>query len=230
MWPRKPSRRSTPAGAWSRPASSTSTRTTTRRRSGTPRSRLRRLHGVTTVIGGNCGFSIAPLAPDAGDYLMKMLARVEGMPLESLGRACRGTGDFGEYLDRLDGKLAVNAGFLVGHSALRRVVMGERRARQRSDARRAITRWSDCWPKVSLRGGLGFSSSWAATHNDGDGRAGAVASREPRRADRARAACPRPGTTLEFIPTIGLFGEHDKDLMAASRSPRTARSTGTCSR
>jgi N-acyl-D-aspartate/D-glutamate deacylase len=41
-------------------------------------------HGVTTIVGGNCGFTIAPLADDGGRYLRRMLSRVEGMPLESL--------------------------------------------------------------------------------------------------------------------------------------------------
>ena len=41
-------------------------------------------HGVTTILGGFCGFSIAPITPDSAAYLKRMLARVEGMPLATL--------------------------------------------------------------------------------------------------------------------------------------------------
>src|ERR1700722_17249143 len=87
------------------------------------------LHGVTTALSGNCGFTIAPLSddPSDGEYLMRMLSRVEGMPLEAL-RAGVPWGEWttsAESLDAVDRRLGINAGFMVGHSAVRRVVMGE---------------------------------------------------------------------------------------------------------
>ena len=55
-----------------------------------------------------------------------MMAKVEGMPLAALETGVDWKWEtFGEYLDALDGKIGLNAGFLVGHCALRRYVMGE---------------------------------------------------------------------------------------------------------
>ncbi|HVN39543.1 MAG TPA: amidohydrolase family protein [Myxococcota bacterium] len=172
-------------------------------------------HGVTTIVGGNCGFSIAPLAPDAGDYLMRMLARVEGMPLESLRAGVPWDWrSFGEYLDRLEGRLAVNAGFMVGHSALRRVVMGERAVGHAAseDEQSAMV----ALLRRSLReGGLGFSSTVSPTHNDGEGQP--VPSRHASREELlalAAAVREQPGTTLEFLPGVGVFTDAQKQLMA----------------
>jgi N-acyl-D-aspartate/D-glutamate deacylase len=172
-------------------------------------------HGVTTVIGGNCGFSIAPLAPDAGDYLMRMLARVEGMPLESLQAGVPWDWQsFGEYLDKLEGRLAVNAGFMVGHSALRRVVMKERAVgHAASDA--DLSAMVALLRRSLAEGGLGFSSTISPTHNDGEGQP--VPSRHAKREELvalARAVRDFPGTTLEFLPGVGIFTDEQKALMA----------------
>ena len=70
------------------------------------------LHGVTTAFAGNCGFTIAPLSDDPadGEYLMRMLARVEGMPLEALRDGVPWNWkSTGEYFDRIEGTLGINA-------------------------------------------------------------------------------------------------------------------------
>ena len=173
------------------------------------------LHGVTSVVGGNCGFTIAPLEPSEADYLMRMLARVEGMPLESLVQGVPWDWrSFGDYLDRLDGTLAVNAGFLVGHSALRRAVMGAAGTGEEATADQieAMTRLLG---ESLSAGGLGFSSSLATTHNDGDGNP--VPSRAASHDELvalARTVRDHPGTTLEFIPTVGPFADEHVELMA----------------
>jgi N-acyl-D-aspartate/D-glutamate deacylase len=174
------------------------------------------LHGVTTIVGGNCGFSIAPLGADDGDYLLRMLARVEGMPLESLreGLPWDWT-SFGEWLDRLEGRIAVNAGFLVGHSALRRCAMGASAVGEEASESQLEQMVALLGDSLAA-GGLGFSSSQAPTHNDGSG--DPVPSRFANRAELLRLAGAlrdRPGTTLEFIPTVGSFSDDHKDLMSA---------------
>ena len=83
-------------------------------------------HGVTTVLMGNCGFTLAPSKPEDVPWLAAMLSRVEGMSKSALAAGFRfGGGSFGDFWKRLDGRLGVNAGSYVGHCAVRRHVMGD---------------------------------------------------------------------------------------------------------
>jgi N-acyl-D-aspartate/D-glutamate deacylase len=185
------------------------------------------LHGVTTVLAGNCGFTIAPLSADPadGEYLMRMLARVEGMPLESLRDGVPWSWTTTpEYFDTIDGNLGVNAGFMVGHSAIRRVVMGED-ANRRTSTDDELAKMQRLLHDGLEAGGLGFSSSWARTHNDADGHM--VPSRNATREELialAGVAGQHEGTSLEFIPMVGPVMEPwamelMADLSAAAKRP-----------
>jgi N-acyl-D-aspartate/D-glutamate deacylase len=170
-------------------------------------------HGVTTVFGGNCGFTLAPAPPDQQDYLTRMLARVEGMPLDALRAGLDwGWSSFADWLGRLDGRIAVNAGFLVGHSALRLAVMG-------SDAvggeatRAQIARMGILLQQALSDGALGLSTSQSPTHNDGAGQP--VPSRSASRFELVTLAGglrDHPGTTLEAIIAGCLSGFTDDDI------------------
>lgn len=182
-------------------------------------------HGVTSMFAGNCGFSVAPLTAEGSDYLMRMLARVEGMPLQSLreGVPWNWT-SFGSYLERVqEQRPAVNIGFLVGHSALRRAVMGASAVDQPA-TQEQLAAMQELLSQSLAEGGMGFSSSQAPTHNDGSGHP--VPSRAATAEELiALSGCLRdhPGTLLEFIPTVGPFEERHMELMtqmslAAQRS------------
>ena len=172
------------------------------------------LHGVTTVIGGNCGFTIAPLEPEGADYLMRMLARVEGMPLAALQEGVPWNWrTFGEYLDAIEGTLMPNAGFLVGHSALRRAVMGERSVGEHASPD-DLQEMKNLLAESIEAGGLGFSSSWAKTHNDAEG--DAVPSRhasEHELIELCSVLRDTEAVALEFIPTVERFDESVYQLL-----------------
>jgi N-acyl-D-aspartate/D-glutamate deacylase len=126
-------------------------------------------HGVTTVVGGFCGFSIAPLSKDSAEYLKPMLARVEGMPLRTLQAAVPWDwSSFGEFLGRLDGRIGLNAGFFVGHSAIRRMVMGQRAVGEKATAD-DLAQMKALLDRSLSEGALGFSTTVSPSHNDGDG-------------------------------------------------------------
>jgi N-acyl-D-aspartate/D-glutamate deacylase len=176
------------------------------------------LHGVTTVLGGNCGFSLAPSGPDHAGYLARMMAKVEGMPLAALEAGLDWSWtSYGEWLDRLENRIGVNAGFLVGHSALRRTVMGDDSVTEQATDDHIAAMVSSLHDALAS-GALGFSTSQVHTHHDGEGQP--VPSRAASRSEieaMAAVVADYPGTTVEMIVQGCLTGFSDAEtsLMAA---------------
>jgi N-acyl-D-aspartate/D-glutamate deacylase len=176
------------------------------------------LHGVTSMIAGNCGFTLAPVAPPDADYLRRMMAKVEGMPLPALETGVPWSwNSFAEYLGALDGNVGLNVGFLVGHCAIRRNVMGTEAVRREATADELDTMLRVLDESIAA-GGLGFSTTLSFTHSDGDGEP--VASRWASN-DEVLALCQavstREGTTLEYVTSGSLrgFTEEEVEQMAA---------------
>lgn len=122
-------------------------------------------HGVTTVMIGNCGFTVAPCRPEHRETLMRLLAFVEGMPLATLraGLPWSWT-DFPGYLDALERRgLGVNVAALVGHSAVRVEVMGEA-AMERASSEAERARMVALVGEALAAGAIGWSTSLSPTH------------------------------------------------------------------
>ena len=169
---------------------------------------------MTTILGGFCGFSIAPLSPESGAYLLPMLARVEGMPADTLRAGVPWDWrTFGEFLDRLEGRVLLNAGFFVGHSAVRRLVMGERaNAGEATDAEIAAMR--GLVDQSLAEGALGFSTTVSPSHNDAEGNP--VPSRFASREEiltLASAVREHEGTSLELLPNLQRFDQEQVNLL-----------------
>ncbi len=171
------------------------------------------IHGVTTTISGNCGFTLAPLKADDVQWTLEMLAEVEGMPLAALTEGVGGGWtSFAEYLDQLDGKLGINAAFLVGHCALRRFVMGAEGTENEASPEQLDAMKTELRAALEA-GGLGFSSSQSFTHDDGDGRPvpSRVATTDEVLA-LAQVVSEYEGTTLEYITDGCLKGFTDEEI------------------
>ncbi|HSF07712.1 MAG TPA: amidohydrolase family protein [Methylomirabilota bacterium] len=136
-------------------------------------------HGITTVVMGNCGFTLAPCAAADRDLVIRNLQRAEDIPPAAMaaGIEWRWT-TFPEFLECLEAlPKGINYSGYIGHSALRTYVMGERafEAQATEDEMRAMEREL----RDALRAGaMGFTTSRSPSHETPDGRP--VASRVAR--------------------------------------------------
>ena len=174
-------------------------------------------HGVTTVLAGNCGFSIAPTRAADRGFVERLFAKVEQMDPIAMTAIAWDFESFPEYLAAREGKLGINLACYIGHSNLRRWVMGDDGSRRAATAHE-ITAMCDIVRVAMQSGAAGISSSHAPTHLDGDDRP--VPSRLSTRDELlalARAAGETGPGSITYLPesAIGGVTPEDEDYLIA---------------
>jgi N-acyl-D-aspartate/D-glutamate deacylase len=127
-------------------------------------------HGITSIVTGNCGLTLAPVKETGRDALVKSFVRVEAIPREALEQAVPWNWEsFGEYLGALEGRIGVNVGGLVGHIAVRHYVLGEE-AVERAATPDEIGQMRQIVRESLEAGALGLSTNRNTGHTREDGK------------------------------------------------------------
>ncbi|HEY8217355.1 MAG TPA: amidohydrolase family protein [Acidimicrobiia bacterium] len=169
-------------------------------------------HGVTTLMTGNCGFTLAPSKPEDLPWLLLMLSRVEGMSPDALAAGVDFEGgSLGDFLSNLEGRVGVNVGVNVGHCAVRRYVMGDD-ASERAATTDEIAAMQDLVRAALRDGAIGFTSSQLDLHVAHDGRGVPSNHAAPEElVALARVLAEEGRGSIEFIPRTFLPGYTDDD-------------------
>jgi len=129
------------------------------------------LHGVTTVVMGNCGVGFAPCRPSDHDLLIRLMEGVEDIPFPVLTQGLPWNWqDFPDYLDSLQSRtFDVDIGTQLPHAALRVCVMGQRGADREPATPEDIAAMTRIARDAIAAGALGFSTSRTLNHRTSDG-------------------------------------------------------------
>jgi N-acyl-D-aspartate/D-glutamate deacylase len=129
-------------------------------------------HGVTSVVAGNCGFSIAPVHPEHRELLVRTLQHVEDMAPDTLfeGVPWDDFETFPQYLDAIDKRgTLLNYACYVGHTAVRIWVMGDA-GYERAATDDEIRAMQHVIAESMEAGAAGFATSSSPTHSGAEGR------------------------------------------------------------
>ncbi len=128
-------------------------------------------HGVTSVVMGNCGFTLAPCKKEEADYVFRNLERAEDISRAAMLEGIKWSWEtFPEFMDAVDRTpKGINYAGYIGHSALRTYVMGERAFSEQATAHE-VDRMASIAKDAVLQGAIGFSTSRTFNHTTADDR------------------------------------------------------------